>query len=53
MRRFASRGLPECFSLSADFYTSKIDANLRDGVLKLSIPRREEAQPRRIEASVG
>jgi HSP20 family protein len=41
------------FSLSADFDISKIDANLTDGVLKLSIPRREEARPRRIEVSVG
>lgn len=41
------------FSLSADFDISKIDANLSDGVLKLSIPRREEARPRRIEVSVG
>jgi HSP20 family protein len=41
------------FSLSADFDVSKIDANLSDGVLKLSIPRREEARPRRIEVSVG
>ena len=40
------------FSLSADFDISKIDANLSDGVLKLSIPRREEARPRRIEVSV-
>ncbi len=37
------------FSLSADFDTSKIDANLQDGVLKLTIPRRDEARPRRIE----
>jgi HSP20 family molecular chaperone IbpA len=41
------------FSLSADFDISKIDANLSNGVLKLSIPRREEARPRRIEVSVG
>jgi HSP20 family protein len=41
------------FSLSADFDISKIDANLSDGVLKLSIPRREEARPRRIEVSAG
>jgi hypothetical protein len=32
---------------------SKIDANLNDGVLKLSIPRRAEALPRRIKVSVG
>jgi len=37
------------FSLGAEFDTSKIDANLKDGVLKLTIPRRDEARPRRIE----
>jgi HSP20 family molecular chaperone IbpA len=41
------------FSLSADFDIAKIDANLTDGVLKLTIPRREEARPRRIEVRVG
>jgi HSP20 family protein len=37
------------FTLSEDFDTSKVDANLQGGVLKLSIPRREEARPRRID----
>jgi HSP20 family protein len=37
------------FSLGADFDVSRIDANLKDGVLKLTIPRREEARPRRID----
>ncbi|TAN27239.1 MAG: Hsp20/alpha crystallin family protein [Castellaniella sp.] len=37
------------FSLGAEFDVSKIDANLKDGVLKLTIPRRDEARPRRIE----
>jgi HSP20 family molecular chaperone IbpA len=41
------------FSLSGDFDASKIDANLQDGVLKLIIPRRAEAQPRRIEVKVA
>jgi HSP20 family protein len=41
------------FAVSEDFDTSRIDANLKDGVLKLTIPRREEAKPRRIEVSVG
>ncbi|MEK6290917.1 MAG: Hsp20/alpha crystallin family protein [Paraburkholderia tropica] len=41
------------FTLSPDFDVSLIDAQLRDGVLKLTIPRREEAKPRRIEVSVG
>ncbi|WGS54975.1 Hsp20/alpha crystallin family protein (plasmid) [Paraburkholderia sp. D15] len=37
------------FSLGPDFDASKIDANLKDGVLKLTIPRRDEARPRRID----
>ncbi|KUZ76391.1 Hsp20/alpha crystallin family protein [Burkholderia ubonensis] len=37
------------FTLSPDFDTSKIEASLQDGVLKLTIPRRDEARPRRIE----
>ncbi|UIF87341.1 Hsp20/alpha crystallin family protein [Cupriavidus sp. UYPR2.512] len=41
------------FTLSPDLDASRIEANLQDGVLKLTIPRREEARPRRIEVSVG
>ena len=41
------------FAVSDDFDASRIEANLKDGVLKLTIPRREEAKPRRIEVSVG
>ncbi|MEI5998300.1 Hsp20/alpha crystallin family protein [Paraburkholderia bengalensis] len=41
------------FTISDDFDTSKIEANLKDGVLKLVIPRREQAQPRRIDVTVG
>ncbi|CAG2151266.1 Heat-shock protein Hsp20 [Ralstonia mannitolilytica] len=41
------------FVLSPDFDASRIDAQLRDGVLKLTIPRRDEAKPRRIEVSAG
>ncbi|WP_408435714.1 Hsp20/alpha crystallin family protein [Paraburkholderia sp. RL18-101-BIB-B] len=37
------------FSLSPDFDTSRIEANLQDGVLTLTIPGRDEARPRRIE----
>jgi HSP20 family molecular chaperone IbpA len=40
------------FTLSPDFDVSRIDAQLRDGVLKLTIPRREEAKPRRIQVNV-
>ncbi|MCA8092302.1 Hsp20/alpha crystallin family protein [Burkholderia anthina] len=41
------------FTLSPDFDTSKIDASLQDGVLKLTIPRRDEARPRRIEVKTS
>ncbi|MFX1767256.1 Hsp20/alpha crystallin family protein [Paraburkholderia sp. A1RI-2L] len=41
------------FTLSPDFDTSKIEASLQDGVLKLTIPRRDEARPRRIEVRTG
>ncbi|SAK50705.1 heat shock protein Hsp20 [Caballeronia catudaia] len=41
------------FTVSEDFDTSKIDANLTNGVLKLTIPRREEARPRRVEVRAG
>ncbi|KVL34785.1 heat-shock protein [Burkholderia territorii] len=37
------------FVLSPDLDTSRIDASLRDGVLTLTIPRREETRPRRID----
>ncbi|CAL8480636.1 protein of unknown function (plasmid) [Caballeronia sp. S22] len=39
--------------MSDDFDTAKIEALLIDGVLKLTIPRREEAKPRRIEVQIG
>lgn len=41
------------FLLGADFDASRIDANLLHGVLRLTIPRREEARPRRIEVLAG
>jgi len=37
------------FTLSRELDTSKIDANLKDGVLTLRIPKQAHAQPRRIE----
>jgi len=41
------------FTLSRELDASKIDANLKDGVLKLSIPKAEQAKPRKIEIKVG
>lgn len=41
------------FSLSSELDSSKIDAQLRDGVLNLRIPKHPHAQPRRIEVNVA
>jgi HSP20 family protein len=41
------------FTLSRELDPSRIEAALKDGVLKLQIPKREEARPRRIEVRVG
>jgi HSP20 family protein len=36
------------FTLSRELDTARIDANLKDGVLKLRIPKQAQAQPKRI-----
>ena len=41
------------FTLSRELDPSKIEASLRDGVLRLHIPKAEEARPRRVEVKVG
>ncbi|MGB5834963.1 MAG: Hsp20/alpha crystallin family protein [Thiohalocapsa sp.] len=41
------------FSLSRELQTDNIDASLKDGVLRLRIPKRAEVRPRRIEVRVG
>lgn len=41
------------FSLSAELDTDHIEAQLRDGVLQLRIPKHAHAQPRRIEVTVA
>jgi HSP20 family protein len=41
------------FTLSRELDPSRIEASLKDGVLKLAIPKLEEAKPRRIEVRVG
>ena len=41
------------FTLSRELDSSKISAQLKDGVLRLSIPRAEEAKPRRIQVQVA
>ncbi|KQT13705.1 heat-shock protein [Ramlibacter sp. Leaf400] len=41
------------FTLSRELDASRIEAQLKDGVLRLSIPKAEAAKPRRIEVRVG
>lgn len=40
------------FTLSSELDASKINAQLRDGVLNLRIPKHEHTQPKRIEVQV-
>ena len=41
------------FELSRELDASRIEANLKDGVLTLRIPKKARAQPRRIAVQVG
>ena len=41
------------FTLSRELDSAHIDANLKDGVLTLRIPKQAYAQPRRIEVRTG
>jgi HSP20 family molecular chaperone IbpA len=41
------------FTLSRELDTGHIEANLKDGVLNLRIPKQAHAQPRRINVQVG
>jgi len=40
------------FTLSRELDSSRIEAELRDGVLRLTIPKAEEARPHRIQVQV-
>ena len=41
------------FTLSRELDTTRIEAQLRDGVLRLTLPKAEEARPRRIQVQVS
>jgi HSP20 family molecular chaperone IbpA len=41
------------FTLSRELDTQRVEAQLRDGVLRLTIPKAEDARPRRIQVQVG
>jgi HSP20 family molecular chaperone IbpA len=41
------------FTLSRELDSTRIEANLKDGVLKLRIPKQAHAQPRKIAVTAG
>lgn len=41
------------FTLSRELDSGRIEAQMKDGVLRLRIPKQERAQPRRISVNVG
>ena len=41
------------FTLSRELDTSRIEANLKDGVLTLRIPKQAQAQPTRVQVNVA
>ena len=41
------------FTLSRELDPSRVEASLKDGVLKLAIPKQEQAKPRRIAVRVA
>jgi HSP20 family molecular chaperone IbpA len=41
------------FALSRELDTTRIEANLKDGVLRLRIPKQAHAQPRRVPVTSG
>lgn len=41
------------FTLSRELDTTRIEANLKDGILNLRIPKQAHAQPRRIAVTAG
>jgi HSP20 family molecular chaperone IbpA len=46
-------GYRRSFTLSRELDTSRIEAQLKDGVLRLRIPKQAHAQPRRIEVATA
>lgn len=46
--RLATASFTRSFSLGKDVDADKIEARLRDGVLRLTVPKKEQALPRRI-----
>tara|TARA_R110001599_G_scaffold353733_1_gene595914 strand:+ start:8735 stop:9130 length:396 start_codon:yes stop_codon:yes gene_type:complete len=48
-----SRRFRRSFTLSNELQADKISAELKDGVVLLKLPKREELKPRKIEVTMG
>ncbi len=53
LREYATGGYRREFRLTDLVDRDRIDATLRDGVLRLTLPKAEAARPRRIEVRAG
>ena len=53
LREFETGGYRREFRLTNLIDQSRIDASLRDGVLRLTLPKAEAARPKRIEVRTG
>lgn len=52
LREFESGSFYRAFSLSDEFNRDAINAKFQDGVLEITIPKKEEIKPRKIEISI-
>lgn len=53
LRERRSASFSRSFMLPKNVDSEKIEASMKNGILKLSIPKSEEAKPKKIEISVG
>jgi HSP20 family protein len=52
LKQFESGNYYRAFSLSDEFNKDAVNATLENGVLEITIPRREEMKPRKVQISV-
>ena len=52
-REFEAADYRRSFTIATDFDREKITATIRNGVLRITLPRATAAQPRKIEVATG